>query len=218
MKKYYLLLFAVFIAQLAFAQNYLEEVNGRPIKGSMQSDVSGDPYLFKDWKLATVQFTDGKTFANIPFNIDLVTSTPLFAGPKNEKLGFVDELKSFAIADTINGLATIARYKKVENERDNAYFKVISEGKLSLLKKEWKVVWEDKTYNSATITKTILAKSAYYIQDNATKAMVLFKPSKKNFLAAIPDHKTELEAFLKNRIDFSNDDDLSKLFMFYNGL
>jgi hypothetical protein len=212
------LFFVLSVSHVCLGQTYLEEVNGRPIKGNIQTDVTGSPLLFKSWKQATVLFKDGKTLNNIPMNVDLVSQTPLFVGPGNQALAFVDPIASFSVIDTLGSLMNKKLYNKLENG-DPGYYLVIADGKLTLLKKVWKVVWEDKTYNSATVTRSILEKSAYYVMNKDANTLSVIKPSKKSILAAFKDKTDAVEDYLtKNKINFGTDEDLNKLFLYYNSL
>jgi len=211
------LIFLMFISTLCFSQNYLEEVNGRPIRGNKQSDVVGDPHLFKNFKSATVLLKSGTSLKDIPVNVDLVTNTALFAKSGNTVLAFVDPVSEFLVMDTLSSGLAKMRYAFVEDGKEPSCFLVLSDGKLSLMKKLWKVVWEDKTYNSATVTKTILDKSAYFVKD--AQSLTSLKPSKKSVLAAMSDQSAAIEKYLKdNKVSFSSDQDLQKLFNYYNTL
>jgi hypothetical protein len=126
-------------------------------------------------------------------------------------------VSSFAFTDTVKGVAETRLFKKIDSKLDNDYFMVIADGKVSLLKKIWKVIWEEKTYNSSTVVKNILDKSAYYTLSDGK--LLQIKPSKKEILNAFPDHKNEVDQYIKTeKISFNNDQDLSKLFIYYNSL
>lgn len=213
------LMFLMFISSFCFSQNYLEEVNGRPIRGSKQSDVVGDPHLFKNFKSATVLLKNGRSVKDIPVNVDLVTNTPLFSKSGEVVLAFVEPVAEMLVIDTLSSGLAKMRYTFDGDGKETSCYLVLSEGKLSLMKKLWKVVWEDKTYNSATVTKTILEKSAYYIKNTQSKSLDLFKPSKKSILAAMSSQSAAIEKYLKdNKVSFSSDQDLQKLFDYYNAL
>lgn len=213
------LMFLMFVSSFCFSQNYLEEVNGRPIRGSKQSDVVGDSHLFKNFKSATVLLKNGRSVKDIPVNVDLVTNTPLFSKSGEVVLAFVEPVAEMLVIDTLSSGLAKMRYTFDGDGKETSCYLVLSEGKLSLMKKLWKVVWEDKTYNSATVTKTILEKSAYYIKNTQSKSLDLFKPSKKSILAAMSSQSAAIEKYLKdNKVSFSSDQDLQKLFDYYNAL
>ena len=175
--------------------------------------------LFKNFKAGIVQLKNGKSIKDITVNFDLLTNTPLFGKAGSPPLAFVDPVSSFSVQDTSGtGIATV-QYIFMDNDATPSCYKVLSTGKLTLMKKLWKIVWEDKPYNSATITKTMLEKSAYYLQDPATKKLTQLKPSKKNILAAMSDKTAEVQQYLKEHsVNFDEDQELTALFSFYNGL
>jgi hypothetical protein len=205
------------VGQHAFAQTFLEEANGRPILKTALEDVSGDPYLYKTWKVGKVQLLNGKTYDNVPLNVNLISKEVFFKGANDEQLAFVQPVSSFAFTDTVKGVPVTRLFKKIDPKLDNDYFIVIADGKISLLKKIWKVIWEEKTYNSGTVVKNILDKSAYYTL--ADGKLLQIKPSKKEILNAFPDHKEEVDKYVKaEKISFNSNQDLSKLFIYYNSL
>lgn len=217
MKKNILFIVLLLLSQYTFAQTFLEEANGRPILKTSLEDISGDPYLYKTWKLGKVQLAGGKTYDKVPMNVNLISKEVFFKGANDEKLAFVQPVVSFVFADTVRGVPEVKLFKKIDPKLDPDFFVVIAEGKVSLLKKLWKVIWEEKTYNSGTIVKNILDKSAYYVLNDGK--LTLIKASKKDILASLPDHKDEVEKYIKTeKISFSSDQDLSKLFVYYNSL
>lgn len=221
MKSLITIFFLLFISQVSRSQNqtYLKEANGRPILGSVKSDVIGSPLLFKHFKVGVVQLKNGKSIKDVPLNFDLISNTPLFGKAGSPPLAFIDPVAAFSVQDTSSNGVTTVQYIFLDNDVTPSCYKVLSTGKLTLKKKLWKIVWEDKPYNSATITKNVLEKAAYYLQDPSSKKLTQLKPSKKNVLAVMADKSTEVQQYLKNNsVNFDEDQDLMALFTFYNGL
>ena len=96
-----------------------------------------------------------------------------------------------------------------------AYFQILAEGKVTLLKKIRKEITESKQYGSAVTNKSINTTSSYF----ALKEEMLVKilPNKKTITALYGINDMQLDNYLKeNKIDFKKDDDLYKLFTYLN--
>ena len=205
------------------AQNYLEDAAGRPLRGNVKGELTGNPLLFSDWVVGSVELKSSKVYKQVPLNIDLLSQEVIFKGKDGNSLGFTEDVSSVVFpentpAGTVNRLFKKG-FPSTSNSTDKDYFEVLSEGPTSLLKRTWKSIWEEKTYNSATVTQSILTKTTYYIYDPAKKTLKVIKPSKSAVLAQLPNHKAEVEAYIKNsNVNFSDDQSLAKLFSYYNSL
>ncbi|MBG6234946.1 hypothetical protein IWX76_001514 [Pedobacter sp. CAN_A7] len=206
-----LLAFLTLSGPSLFAQYTLKETNGRPIAEVKYENLIGDANLHPQMKNARVRFKNGKN-AVMPVNIDLISKTAFFSGEKNEKLGFVDQVISIEFLDSLPGQPSIKLY-----HIDGDYFHVLAEGKISLYKKVWKDIWQEREYNAASVSKTVVDKSAYFIL-NPTNTLVPVK-NNKSFITALPDQKQKLEQYVKTeKINFKTDADLKKVIDYYNTL
>lgn len=205
------------------AQDFLKDPSGRPIMASVYADVSGSPYLFPNFKKGVVLLKNGNSYKEILLNIDLIGQEVLFSDKNNSKVAFQDEVSSVLFRDTVAGTATDRLFKRnfpaSGNTSGKDYFEVIADGKITLLKRLWKVIWQEKEFNSATQKKNILDKSAYYVFDAEKKTLVQVKMNKKNLLEIFAAHKDDIEKYISSeKIDFNKDEALNKLFIHYNSL
>jgi len=221
-KPFVLLLIAVlFIGTVANAQQILEDAAGRPFRASQGIEASGNPLLYEDWMLGTVELQGGKVYKDVPLNINLLDQQVLFKGKDGASLIFTDNVSSISFAGADGKSAKIFQrgFPNTSHTTGETYFQVLADGSLTLLKRQWKVIWEEKTYNSATITKTLLDKNELYIFDKEKNELTLVKPSKSKILSLMSKHQSEVETFIKdNKTNFSKDESLAQLFVYYNGL
>lgn len=209
------LLFILLFFNLAVkAQNeivpYGDALN-TPLREKKYVNVTGNPYLFNYWVKGIAKTKSGKTFINDSLKYDMVEDIPIFRGKDGALMKFSDQITEFEINDYryINGLP------KTEFNNEASYYQVIANGKISLFKKTRKSITETKLYGSATADKSFTESNTYFI----LKDQVLSKitPNKKNILALFFGKEPEIINYLsKEKIDFKKDEDLNKLFTYFN--
>ena len=219
MKKCFLVFSFLFLSIYAFPQNFLEDVGGRPIRGKKVANVTGSPFLLDTFVESTIEMKNGVTYKNVPLNFDLLDQKVIAVGKDNVLFEIIDPINSFSIFTGNKTHLFRSGYPDTKSTDSNTFFEVLADGTITLLKRQWKVMWEEKTYNSATLEKSILDKNSYYIYDQAKKSLTSFKPQKKTVMSALVNNKKEMEDFIKKEnINFSDDADLTKIFIYYNSL
>ncbi|WP_347157208.1 hypothetical protein [Pontibacter chitinilyticus] len=217
LKCFFLMGFVVLNVQISWAQTYLEEVGGRPIRIGQYVDVHGSPYLQDDWAKGTVQFANGKAYDGLDLKYDMVADMLLFKDDKGQTLEFVQPVAKFTV-ETADGVKTFQNgFPGEGTATDKSYYQVLANGKATLLKRGAKVVREAKQYNSATIEKNIMDIGAYYI--NKDVALHKIKNNEKAVLAELSDQAPALKEFIKaNKLNLKEEEDLVKLVNYYNSL
>jgi hypothetical protein len=221
---YLLALCLVCIFQLnnANAQaTYSQEVNGSPMKASRYLNINGSPYLFDSWLPAIVELENGQSY-KLDVKYDLVAENLLFKDKKGDSLTFMLPVKAFKF-NLLPNNETSYTFKSgfpptssITNKE--TLYQVLYEGSLTLLKKTTKSIWEETTtYGTANRVKNISAKTFYYVYDGISIKPV--KNQKKAVLAAFGSKSAQVETFVKeSHLDVSKDDDLVKVFTFFNAL
>lgn len=202
------------INSTSIAQMYLQDVDGKPILERQSVDVTGTPFLYKDFLEGTVILVNGKKYENIPLKYNAFKDELYFRNPKdNSLLSFVIPVKEFELSGQryINGLPAI------DNFTEKTFYELLTDGEIKLLVKNYKYILENKPYNSAIIEKKYEDIRSYFILKDGK--MNRFKPSKKDFLIIFEDKSLKIDAFLKKeKIDFKNNLDLVRVIEYYNSL
>lgn len=197
---------------------YLHDLQGKPLSEMKYTDVVGTPYLYDGWTKGTVELVNGTFYKDIDLKFSLLKDELFFKNTKDETmLSFVLPVKSFLLAGGAqknlykNGFPEIDHFTKI------SYYQVLFDGNSKLLFKNYKTISEIKPYNSATTEKKFADNESYYIfKDDVMKKI---RPTKKEFLGLFKNKNTEMEAFIKTeKIDFKNNQDLTRVFEFYNSL
>lgn len=184
---------------------------------STDSNIEGSFYLFDDWKPGKVEFSDGSEPQTKDIKFDVVDNLLVVKGDKDTESTFVSPVSKFFVQENGKWL----EFRKGFTGKDlneGIFIQVIhSSPKSSFFKKESKTVIESKGYNTATVTKKIETTSTYYLQQGSDKQLTLAKRDNKSLISLL--NKPEIDTFLKaNKLNLKRDEDLIKLFTFYDTL
>ena len=214
-----LLLLFIFTIRLKaqFIQN-LPDIQGKPLLERTYSDVSGTLFLYNDWLKGAVEQGNNISYKDVDLKYSTYKDELFFKNPKDgSMLSFVLPVTAFSL--TINGKIEIYRngFPDIDNFNTKSYYQVIFDGGIKLLLKSYKTLIEVKPYNSTTTEKKFVDNSAYYVLND--NVMTKFKPSMKDFLEIFNSKSNEIDAFIKKeKIDFKQNQDLTKVFVYYSTL
>jgi hypothetical protein len=183
-------------------------------------DVEGSPYLTKDYNKGTVKLANGSTYKDILIKYNQIDDVIYFQRG-DDVLSFVEPVKEFTIAYIKGAKALNGHYRNgypaIGKNTEKSFYEALTDGTAQLLKRTSKYIIKNKPYNSATETQTINEDISYYIF--ADSKMTLIKKDKKYILPALNNKQTELDTFIKsNNLNLKNDDDLTRLVVYYNSL
>lgn len=197
---------------------YIQDVQGRPVFEKSYVDVKGSPFLFNNWILGDVKLENGATHANVPLKYNIVDDILYFRAPKDSSLlEFVIPVIRFKFNEAFGGALFSKGFPAIENFTNQSYYQVLYDGKVKLLKKQIKTILENKPYNSATTEKSFLESNLYFALKGGE--MQKLRPAKKSLLQLFTDKEAQVEDFIKKeKIDFKSDEDLAKVFKYYDSL
>lgn len=196
------------------AQGLIADQMGNPVFEKRYTNIKGSPYLQNDWATGSVKLRDGRSFDGMKLKYDQVEDELLFLGDAEKEMTFSVPVTEFTLQDK-----TFRRgYPVGDGAPANAFYEVLEEGKMSLLKRTSKKVIEEPAYNAASSVKSIRTNENYYLTASNLQ-LTKIKKDKKAVLAALPDKKEELENYIKDqRLDLRQEQDLVKLISYYNTL
>ena len=177
-------------------------------------------YLFSNWaNMASIYSTDKKGYKipKVNFNVKFNRfEANLSDGSKDSIFAF----NSKSIDKVVLGEHEFIR-KQVEGKGSNYFLELIQEGdKISVLK-SYSAVVIPGTINPMTQQKlkedTIKINSSYYVDRNGNMEEVKLK--KSTVLKIMSDKKDELKRYMsENKLSFKTDDDIKKIFSYYNSI
>lgn len=223
MKRILLICFMVFsmISLRSGAQNmYMSDVSGRPIVGNIYENVTGSPYLSADWISGSVELTDAKVYNNVSLKYDEINDDVIFKGKDGVAMA-ADNVKQFKLApygDVKDSTLFRSGFPAVKSNTVKGFYEVLVDGKVKLLKKTSKRINTSREYNSASVDKTVIASSTYYLFTQNGN-MIFISKDKKSILKELTGKEAELNTFISaEKLNLKNDADLAKLVTYYNGL
>ena len=199
---------------------YMQDVNGRPLLTSVYENVSGSPYLNPEWITGKVIMSDAKRYEGVSLKYDQINDDVIFKGKDGTALA-VDYVKEFKLApygEIADSTVFRSGFPAVKSNSAKSFYEVMVDGKSKLLKKTIKTINTSREYNSATVDKTVVGTTNYYLVNQAGNIVFISK-DKKSVLRELPGKETELNAFIaSNKLNLKNDADLIKLIVYYNSL
>lgn len=214
MKIFIILMLFIFFTNISKAQVYLKDIQGTLIKGKSFTDINGSQFLNEEFVNGTVALTNGNEYEGVPLKYSSYGDELFFKNPKDGSLlGFVVPVKSFELL----GQSYVNGFPAIDNFTENSYYALIADSKIKLLIKNYKTISEDKSYGSASIEKKFEDNKKYYVFKDGK--MMQFKPSRNSLLNIFGDKKAEIDSFLKKeKVNFKSNDDLAKMFKYFNSL
>jgi|EndMetStandDraft_4_1072995.scaffolds.fasta_scaffold00019_3 hypothetical protein len=210
---------------ITMAQNQmLNDNQGKPVMEQSYTDVEGSPYLAENWLPGIVNLASGKTIVT-KLKYDAVSDELIFQSPRDSMaLAFVSPVKSFRLdvasidQSSLTPLLFSSGYPPIDEQTEASFYQVVATGKTTLLKRYKKVIHSEQAFNSATTTKTFAMRDVVYYLLAGNK-IVRIKPTLKTITTMLNDNSGNLQTFIKsNKIDFKSDNDLAKLFTYFNSL
>lgn len=189
-----------------------DPVGARPLTGESYLDVEGSPFLFSEWRKGAVTLEDGTTYSNLMLMYDQVSDQLIFKNTKGQTQIFLKPVKAFTI-DGAPGDSLI--FQTGYPPKQKAFYQVLVAGNTSLLKKETKVLMDEKEYGSARTVRHIVPSIGYFIVRNGQLKSV--KLQRKSILAAFGDRHDDIERYIADRrLRLGEEASLVELALFYN--
>lgn len=212
-------LLAIFAIKKLSAQTFQNQINGTTAQTKDFSDIKGSPFSSDSWVKGIVTLSNKKVYSNLDVKYSEYEDKLFLKGKNNELMDFNDKVEDFTLKFTKSDNQELVHYRNgysnIAGTSTEAFFQILVDGKVQLLKKTSKKVQVQNEYGSITSNKSFTATTKFYIV-TAEKA-TLIKKDKKSILSALVDKQSELETYAKtNNLDFKNDEDLVKLINFYN--
>lgn len=202
-------------------QIFLSDVNGRAFENKY-ADINGSPYLFPEFKYATIELADGRKYANVKARLNLVEHEVNFIASNGEE-GYIGKgmVRTISINDTTKqGIKTYSfqtGFPKTENQTIIHFYQVLVNGKISLLKSINKNIEERLNELSGEKSKEFAVRENLYIQVSGELKRI--KKEAEFFIAMMADQQKVVKNYIDiKKINCKNEAQIIKLIDFYNTL
>ena len=181
-------------------------------------DIEGSPYLNDEFINGTIFTTSNYQFVDVPLRYNIYNDQIEFKTPTNEiqALGTPEIVKTVEFGDYKMVYIPYSNARKIRH----GFFTVEEKGNVSLysrLEIIYRKAEEPAAYKEAKPAKFIKKSDSFYIRVGLEQAKKV--DSKKELLAAFPDHKDEIAAFIKkNKVKTNKPEKLKELVRYYNSI
>jgi len=191
-------------------------VQTKGIMTKNDESIDGTLYLFPKWEsLNHIYVTEEKGYAVETLNYNLVSKTLESKIAADSVYQFSSDKIAFVKRNNRN-----YRYYNINNSNE-LYQEIYKSKKITLVKG-----FELELIKSriSPMTSEVLARAKYIINDKFfyrlnDAAFVLLEPKKKNILNLFKDKSAQIEKYVKdNKMGYSTENDLYRIFRFYDSL
>lgn len=195
----------------------ITDASGKETQLPRYDSTMGSPYLFENWLPAKVTTDKGKTVTMMNVKYNVFEDKLIFLHSPGEPAPvFNDPIRSFTILTT-NDMVFMNGLPEIDKQNSLSYYQVLSNKKLALLKRYVKNDIEAKPYNGFFVMQKIMDETAFYAFRDGIITPI--KASKSTVLKLMADKDAEVRAYLKKHtVDYRREEDLTKLFDYYNTL
>jgi hypothetical protein len=193
-------------------------INGEIKNMLTEKDIDGSPYLTEEFITGTVYTSSKIQYNDIPLRYNIYNDQMQFKSPdgKIAAIAAPEIIDKVVFGDYTMEYIPFINAKKVRR----GFFVLLLEGKASLYARpnvDYREPVPPGAYKDAEAAKFIEKPYTYYIRIGMEAAQLIEK--KKDLEAVFPDHKKEIENFIKkNKVNHRKEDKLKALVEYYNSL
>lgn len=226
MKKYIIIL-AVLISTNIFAQKSNDAVvsfsggvmNLKNVP-ALETRTVGSVYLYEEWNNASFSLFDGRVVKDLPVKYDLRSQRIEIKYEDDLKVLPVDLIKEIYIFNSLTGEVEHLLNCTNFSYDKKGFYHIVYNGKKTLMKKiELELL--DGNYNTimnvGSKDSRYTKRTEYYYAENGKVKKI--RKGKKNILNILEDKKDIIANYAKdNKLKYNSDDDLKKIFNYYDSL
>jgi hypothetical protein len=184
-------------------------------------DVSGNPYLFKDWCNGTVRFTSGRVMNQFKLKFDVFKNQLLlqFNGSAFAAESKVDEFVIYPKSKSKDSLVFRKGFPATEKASEHTFYQVLFQDKVQLLRLFFRNVIEEQklVVTNGRTSRHMEEGERYFLLQNNN--LTLLPASRSELAATFPDKKDQLAEFINSQqLKMRNPEDYVAVVRKYNEL
>jgi len=203
------------------SQIFLSDVNGRAFENKY-ADVAGSPYYFPNYKLSSLEMSDGRKYMDIKTKLNLVENEVVFIAANASEgyigKGLVSVIRfNDTVQQTVKEYTFQSGFPAIDNQTSIHFYQVLCNGRVVLLKSINKSMEERNNELSGEKYKEFVSRENWYVFQNGTMKRV--KKDQAFFSALFSDKADAFAKYLnENKVSFKNEDQITKMVNFLNTL
>jgi len=188
-------------------------------KGQSNDKLEGSPFLFENFVQAKITTGDGLEYDNVNILYNVMTEKVYAEIPHNHKIVAVQNVNSILVNNdkALPSVYLKSGFPVVKGNTTKSLYQVLTAGKVTLLKKDQRDLFDNIVYGKALNGKKIVRTSAHYLfHDNQITEI---KSTKKYVLEALATNQKALSVYIdNNNINLKEDSGLQRVVNYYNSL
>jgi hypothetical protein len=203
--------------RFSYSNTPVVDATGKPVTVNTYMHIKGSPFIFDEWLPGEVVTGDGKLHTGMLLKYNIETNLLTFVyNPKEEPLKFAEPVTAFTIFGE-RRMNFGKNFPKIDGYGKDSYYEVITLGKAMLLKHYRELLKDTRSADLSMTDGTYVQRAAYYIFKDGK--MARFKLNVKTIQEALADKSAQVNSFLlEKNINLENEEDLKKVFDYYNSL
>lgn len=227
MNKLFTISFLIIFYFSAFAQNPNDDLfvntggGGMRIKNikAKPKATKGTYYYVKNWRVGTIKLFSGEVIENYPLKYDMKMNQIDIKVDEEIKALSIGSVKEIAWTKS-NGDTELLKNARIYNKNEHGLLSIINNGNTPLLKKTSLKI-QESNYNAAldvgNQAKKYIKTEEYYTISNGNLKKT--RKSKRSFNKLFSDKTNIVKTYVKqNNLSYKKDNDLAKIFEYYNSL
>lgn len=193
-------------------------VGGQPMNNAKYvAIIEGSAYYNEAFLNGKIILSGGKVYDSLSLRLDLMDNTLHYMDGGGEELIATTPVKSVCFKDPLLKTETQFDYSdfiKTVSKIETGWYQLLDTGKVTIYKRYFKLIKENKPYGSATVEQIISTSNYYYVLINS-----IFTPIKKikQLPEMLQDKKTELTEYINSKnLTGKSDKDYVELIAYYN--
>ncbi len=200
---------------------FFNELIGKPFASSDYADISGSPFINKDWRNCTIKLNDGRYFGDVPVKVNILSQSVHYrstGGEREVSKGIITEVQ---MPDTSANAAITTRlfrigFSSIDKNDEHTFYEILDSGKVDLLLWRAVKVTETKIIGVGT-EKEYQFSQDYYV--NIDSNLIKCKKSNSFFIELFSDKKDLVKKFIdEQKLRFRSEQDFSRIVRYYNSL
>ena len=212
-----------YVANYNNAQQFMEDVMGRPIYLRVEYNVEGTPFYPEEYYRANIYIKNGRIYTGVFVKFNLQENLVLYKLSEGTEMSATTAIKRILFTDTSQGwimhnVIFENGFPPVDNQNENTYYEVLDSGKVKLLKYHAVKFTDKKYYGQASITRIFDQTETYYVCLPGG-IMKKIEKGKEAFLSLFTDKKAEISKYIEGqKLKCRKENDWKKAIAYYNSL
>jgi hypothetical protein len=176
------------------------QTGNNPTESSTE-DISGNPYLFKDWCNGTVRFSSGRVLNQFKLKFNVFKNQLLlqFNGSAFAAESKIEEFVIYPKSKSNDSLVFRKGFPATEKTSEHTYYQVLFKDKVQLLRLYFRNVIEEHklVVTNGRLNRHMEEGEHYYLLQN--NSLTLLPANRSDLAEKFPDKKDQLAEFITSQ-------------------